>query len=114
MANIEELKKYKNIKTVYTIHNLQYQGVFSDSIIEDVLDIPRAYYNNGDIEYYGGVSFMKSGIVFSDKVIAVSPTYSNEIQTEFYGEGLDGLLKSKSHKLLNGLTVNSVKKSNFL
>ena len=42
---------------------------------------------------------MKSGIVFSDKVIAVSPTYSNEIQTEFYGEGLDGLLKSKSHKL---------------
>nr|WP_303213040.1 glycogen synthase GlgA [uncultured Romboutsia sp.] len=99
-------KKYKNIKTVYTIHNLQYQGVFSDSIIEDVLDIPRAYYNNGDIEYYGGVSFMKSGIVFSDKVIAVSPTYSNEIQTEFYGEGLDGLLKSKSHKLkgiLNGI-----------
>src|SRR5699024_5675904 len=101
-----KLKRYANIKTVYTIHNLQYQGVFSDSIIEDVLDIPRHYYNNGDIEYYGGVSFMKSGIVFSDKVITVSPTYSNEIQTEFYGEGLDGLLKSKSYKLkgiLNGI-----------
>ena len=49
---------------------------------------------------------MKSVIVFSDKVITVSPTYSNEIQTEFYGEGLDGLLKSKSYKLkgiLNGI-----------
>jgi starch synthase len=100
------LKKYKGIKTVYAIHNLQYQGVFSDSIIEDVLDIPRHYYDNRDIEYYGGVSFMKAGIVFSDKVITVSPTYSQEIQTEFYGEGLNGLLRSKSHKLkgiLNGI-----------
>ena len=49
---------------------------------------------------------MKSGIVFSDKVTTVSPTYTNEIQTKFYGEGLDGLLKSKSYKLdgiLNGI-----------
>ena len=63
--------------------------------------------DNGDIEYYGGVSFMKAGIVYSViKLITVSPTYSQEIQTEFYGEGLDGLLKAKSHKLkgiVNGI-----------
>ncbi|MGL6106018.1 glycogen synthase GlgA [Romboutsia sp.] len=100
------LEKYKDIKTVYTIHNLQYQGVFSNRILGDVLALPQHYLDRGDIEYYGGVSFMKSGIVFSDKVTTVSPTYTNEIQTEFYGEGLDGLLKSESHKLkgiLNGI-----------
>ncbi|MGL5347763.1 MAG: glycogen synthase GlgA [Peptostreptococcaceae bacterium] len=100
------LEKYRNIKTMYTIHNLQYQGVFNKDVLGDVLDLPYHHLHNGDVEYYGGVSFMKSGIVFSDKVTTVSPTYTSEIQTEFYGEGLDGLLKSKSYKLqgiLNGI-----------
>lgn len=100
------LEKYKNIKTMYTIHNLQYQGVFGREVLGDVLSLPYDYLNNGDVEYYGGVSFMKSGIVFSDKVTTVSPSYTNEIQTEFYGEGLDGLLRSRSYKLtgiLNGI-----------
>lgn len=100
------LEKYKDIKTVYTIHNLQYQGVFSNNVLGDVLDIPYKYLENGDVEYYGGVSFMKSGIVYSDKVTTVSPTYTSEIQTEFYGESLDGLLRANSYKLkgiLNGI-----------
>ncbi|MEF9990713.1 MAG: glycogen synthase GlgA [Romboutsia sp.] len=101
-----DLEKYTDIKTIYTIHNLQYQGVFPRSVVSDVLDLSYKYLENGDIEYYGGVSFMKSGIVFADKVTTVSPTYVNEIQTSFYGEQLDGLLRSKSHKLkgiLNGI-----------
>lgn len=100
------LEKYKNIKTIYTIHNLQYQGVFSNKVLGDILDLPYKYLENGDVEYYGGVSFMKSGIVYSDKVTTVSPTYTNEIQTEFYGESLDGLLRANSYKLkgiLNGI-----------
>lgn len=100
------LEKYKNIKTIYTIHNLQYQGVFSNNVLGDILDLPYKYLENGDVEYYGGVSFMKSGIVYSDKVTTVSPTYTNEIQTEFYGESLDGLLRANSYKLkgiLNGI-----------
>lgn len=100
------LEKYKDIKTVYTIHNLQYQGVFLNNVLGDVLDLPYKYLENGDVEYYGGVSFMKSGIVYSDKVTTVSPTYTNEIQTEFYGESLDGLLRANSYKLkgiLNGI-----------
>lgn len=100
------LEKYKDIKTVYTIHNLQYQGVFSNNVLGDVLDLPYKYLENGDVDYYGGVSFMKSGIVYSDKVTTVSPTYTSEIQTEFYGESLDGLLRANSYKLkgiLNGI-----------
>jgi len=100
------LKKYKNIKTVYTIHNLQYQGIFNKDMIRNVFDISYDYFNNGDIEFYGKVNFMKAGIVFAHKVTTVSKTYVEEIQTPFYGEGLDGLLKSKSYKLegiLNGV-----------
>lgn len=100
------MDKYRSIKTMYTIHNLQYQGVFGQDVLGDVLSLPYDHMYNGDVEYYGGVSFMKSGIVFSDKVTTVSPTYTNEIQTDFYGEGLDGLLRSKSYKLagiLNGI-----------
>ena len=75
------LDKYKNIKTLYTIHNLQYQGIFGKEVLGDLLNLSDEYYNNGDVEYYGGVSFMKSGIVFSDKVTTVSKTYVDEIQT---------------------------------
>lgn len=100
------LEHYRNIKTVYTIHNLQYQGVFSSRILSDVLGLSNSNLENGNIEYYGGISFMKSGIVFSDKVTTVSPTYTNEIQTQYYGYSLDGLLRSNNHKLkgiLNGI-----------
>ncbi|MGN1032778.1 MAG: glycogen synthase GlgA, partial [Intestinibacter sp.] len=100
------LPKYKNIKTMYTIHNLQYQGIFGREILGDVLDVDFKYFNNGDIEYYGQINFMKAGINFADKVSTVSPSYAEEIKTEFYGNSLDGLIKANSHKLvgiLNGL-----------
>ena len=98
--------RYSNIKTMYTIHNLRYQGVFSNRHIEDTLSIPRFHLDEGNIEYYGGINFMKAGIVYSDKVSTVSPTYANEIQTKYYGEGLDGLIKENGYKLkgiVNGI-----------
>ena len=98
--------KYQNIKTVYTIHNLQYQGIFSKDVLGDAFDLPYNYYYNGDVEYYGSINFMKAGIVFSDVVTTVSKTYVQEIQTKFYGEGLDGLLKANAYKvegILNGI-----------
>lgn len=100
------LNKYKDIKTVYTIHNLQYQGIFNKDVLGNVFDLSYDNFYNGNIEYYGNINFMKAGIVFSDKVVTVSKTYVNEIQTEFYGEGLDGLLRANSYKLegiLNGI-----------
>ena len=105
-SKYSHLERYKNIKTIYTIHNLQYQGVFGKEVLGDLLGLSDDYYNNGDVEYYGGVSFMKSGIVFADKVTTVSKTYVDEIQTPFYGEKLDGLLRANSYKLegiLNGI-----------
>lgn len=104
--NYGHLKKYKNIKTVYTIHNLQYQGIFNKDILGNIFDLSYDHFNNGDIEFYGNVNFMKAGIVFADEVTTVSETYAKEIQTEFYGEGLDGLLKANAYKLegiLNGI-----------
>ena len=104
--NYKDDSRYSNIKTMYTIHNLQYQGVFSNKNLDDVLSIPRWYLDEGHIEYYGGINFMKAGIVYSDKVSTVSPTYSQEIQTSYYGENLDGLIRANSHKLkgiVNGI-----------
>ena len=104
--NYGHLRKYKNIKTVYTIHNLQYQGIFNKDILGNIFDLSYDHFNNGDIEFYGNVNFMKAGIVFADEVTTVSETYAKEIQTEFYGEGLDGLLKANAYKLegiLNGI-----------
>lgn len=100
------LDKYRDIKTLYTIHNLQYQGVFDSSILGDVLDIDFKHFNNGDIEYFGNINFMKAGINFADKVSTVSPTYAEEIKTDFYGHNLNGLIRSNQHKLigiLNGI-----------
>ncbi|MEG1408901.1 MAG: glycogen synthase GlgA [Terrisporobacter sp.] len=100
------LNKYKNINTVYTIHNLKYQGIFNKNVLGDVFNLSYDYYYNGDVEFYGDINFMKAGIVFADKVTTVSETYVDEIQTQFYGEKLDGLLKSNAYKLegiLNGI-----------
>ncbi|PKM93274.1 MAG: starch synthase [Firmicutes bacterium HGW-Firmicutes-1] len=100
-----ELDFYKNIKLVFTIHNLQYQGVF-DMHTLDNLNLSAKYFNPEKIEYYGKVCFMKAGIVYSDMVTTVSETYAKEIQTPIYGYGLDGLLRRYSYKIsgiLNGI-----------
>lgn len=100
------LPKYSHIKTIYTIHNLQYQGIFSSDILGDILDIDFRHFNNGDIEYHGQINFMKAGINFADKVSTVSPSYAGEIKTAFYGNTLDGLIRANEYKLvgiLNGI-----------
>ena len=99
-------ERYEKIRTVFTIHNLKYQGVFPKDVMEDVLGIDWKYFNNGDFEYYDAVNFMKAAIVFSDNVTTVSRTYAEEIQYDYFGEGLDGLLRSRSGNLygiVNGL-----------
>ena len=96
---------YSKIKTLYTIHNLQYQGIFGRETME-ILDIPYYYFSDGNIEFYGNISYMKAGLIYSDKINTVSNTYAKEIQTEKYGYGLDGVLREKSDKLsgiINGI-----------
>ena len=101
-----QLELFHNIKTVFTIHNLQYQGLFPIDTIEDLLYLGNLAYTSDALEFYGMCSCMKGGIVFSDEITTVSPTYSQEIQTAYYGERLDGLLRSRVDHLtgiLNGI-----------
>ena len=93
---IVKTKCYSKIKSVFTIHNLKYQGVFPKEVLGELLNLDDGYFTDDALKFYDAVSFMKGGIVFSDAVTTVSETYAEEIQTPFYGEGLDGLLRCKS------------------
>lgn len=104
--NYNDDDKYKNIKTVYTIHNLKYQGRFWKGYLPDVLGLDWKYFNNGDLEYFDDINFMKGAIVYSDKITTVSRTYAKEIQDPYFGEGLEGMLQKRSADLsgiVNGL-----------
>ena len=99
-------ERYEKIKTVFTIHNLKYQGVFPKDVMGDVLGLDWQYFNNGDLEYYDAVNLMKGAIIYADNVTTVSRTYAQEIQYEYFGEGLDGLLRRRAgdlHGIVNGL-----------
>jgi len=99
-------ERYDPIKTMFTIHNLKYQGVFPKDVMSDVLGLDWKYFNNGDLEFYDAVNFMKGGIIYSDYITTVSKTYAQEIQYEYYGEHLDGLLRSRKDSLfgiVNGI-----------
>ena len=102
-------ERYERIRTVFTIHNLKYQGVFPKDVMGDVLGLDWQYFNNGDLEYYDAVNFMKGAIVYADNITTVSRTYAQEIQYEFFGEGLDGLLRRRAgdlHGIVNGLDTD--------
>ncbi|MCH4812379.1 glycogen synthase GlgA [Vreelandella neptunia] len=86
-----------SIPTIFTIHNLAYQGVFDASRLE-VLGIPYDAFNIHGVEYYGDLSFMKAGIVYASQVTTVSATYAQEITTPKFGCGLDGLLRCKAEQ----------------
>lgn len=95
---------YSNIKTVFTIHNIQYQGRYGHEITGDVLGFPPEC--ESLIEYDNSINFMKGAIQCSDKVTTVSMTYSKEILDPFYSHGLDGILKEFTYKLtgiVNGI-----------
>jgi len=91
--------------TVFTIHNLAYQGLFPHDTFQ-ALGLPEALWSIDGVEYYGQLSFIKAGIVYADRVTTVSPNYAREIQTPEFGHGLDGLLRERRATLsgiLNGI-----------
>jgi len=96
------LNSYENRPaTVFTIHNLAYQGVFEKQTFYD-LELPPELWNMEALEFYDQLSFIKGGLAFADKINAVSPTYASEILQPAFGYGLDGLLK-KRHADLSGI-----------
>ena len=99
--------KYANIKTVYTIHNIQYQGKYGNELIGDVLGLPDE--DAGLVTYDGCVNLMKAAIQCSEKVTTVSPTYAKEILDPYFSHGLDGILKEYTYKLcgiVNGIDTS--------
>ena len=98
---------YEDIKTVFTIHNIQYQGQYGLEIINDLMGIPL--YHTDLLSYDGDVNFMKAAIEVSDKITTVSPSYAWEILDPWYSHGLDRILVHKQYKLcgfLNGIDQN--------
>lgn len=99
---------YRDISTVFTIHNLQYQGNFSKDNLP-YLGVGEEYFTSDRLEFYGGINFMKMGINYSDVLNTVSRTYAREIQTKEKGERLEGLLKKRSNDLygiINGINYH--------
>lgn len=99
---------YRGIKTVMTIHNIQYQGKYGKELLEDVLGIPQA--DSSVLEYDNCVNLLKAGIETANRVTTVSPTYSQEILDPWFSYGLDTILKERQWKLsgiLNGIDTVS-------
>ncbi len=97
---------YRNIRTVFTVHNLHYQGVFPRELLEELLELGPELFTLDGLEFYGQGSYLKAGLAFSDYITTVSPTYAEEIKTPYYGKRLEGLLQKRSDRLkgiINGI-----------
>ncbi len=97
-------EKHRQLKTVFTIHNIQYQGQFGMDVLGYVLGIPS--YQAGILEYNGCINYMKGAIETCDMITTVSPTYAQEILTPWFAHGLDNLLRERQYKLcgiINGI-----------
>ena len=100
---------YNEIKSVFTIHNLKYQGVFSNFILDDVAGLSREYYHEHGLKFFDSINLMKAGIIYSDKLTTVSKSYAEEIKDSYFGEGLKGALRDQAYKLsgiVNGIDYN--------
>ncbi|NNE57029.1 MAG: glycogen synthase GlgA [Hellea sp.] len=96
------------LRTILTIHNLAFQGRFPKFLMAS-LGLPTSYYSRNGLEYWDQVSFLKAGIMYSDHITTVSPTYALEIQSDDGGMGFGGLLRARSQSisgLLNGIDLD--------
>lgn len=105
-AHYSHIPEYQKLRTIFTIHNLRYQGVFPKEILSDLLALDWRYFTMDGVEFYDKVNFMKGGLAFSNIISTVSETYAREIQQPFFGEKLDGLLRKRQADLegiVNGI-----------
>ena len=95
-------------KSVFTIHNIEYQGRYDKVILGDVFGLDQSYFREDMLSYYGDVNLTKGAIYAADYVTTVSPTYGKELQYSFYAHGLEGVISDNYYKIsgiLNGLDV---------
>ena len=97
---------YQGIKTIMTIHNLKFQGIWDAKTVKDMVGLADYYFTPDKLLHYKDANFLKGGIVYADYVTTVSDTYAEEIKQPFYGETLDGLMCARSNSLfgiVNGI-----------
>lgn len=103
------LQLYDRVKTVFSIHNVAFQGQFSDTVLEDILGVAHIPAAASQLRCDAcSINYMLGALRYADAITTVSPTYANEIQTPEFGEGLDGVLRERSYALqgiLNGIDV---------
>ena len=101
---------YQNIKSMFTIHNIQFQGIFPRSVMHDLLMFDDSHFHPDRLEFFGGtINFMKAGLIAAYKITTVSETYKYEIQDPFFGYQLDGLLSGLEYKtagIVNGIDTS--------
>lgn len=101
------IPEYQNIKTVFTIHNIEFQGKYGEDLITDILGLPEDKHSL--VKYAKCTNFMKGAIEASNSVTTVSPSYANEIMDRYYSYGLDNILRQRGYKLsgiVNGIDVD--------
>lgn len=99
---------YKSIRTVITVHNIEYQGRYGRETVEDLFGLDRGWFDGGTIEFGGDVNLLKGGIVTADAVTAVSPTYARELKCAYFAHGLENVMRmseGKLHGVLNGIDM---------
>ncbi|MFR3683745.1 MAG: glycogen synthase GlgA [Enterococcus sp.] len=104
------IQKFSKIRTVLTIHNIEFQGQYDQGILYDLFGMGSERYEDGSIRFNDCVNFMKAGILYADRVTTVSPSYAEEIKTPEFGAGLDVILRMESGKLrgiVNGIDYDA-------
>ena len=100
---------YRGIKSVMTIHNLKFQGIYDIKTVQNITGLDNSYFTPDKLAYYKDGNLLKGGLTYADAITTVSQTYAEEIKTAFYGEHLDGLLNARSKDLrgiVNGIDYN--------
>lgn len=105
-ADFQDNEFYRGIRTVMTIHNLKFQGIWEMQSMKDVLGLPDYYFTTDKMEFNRDGNMLKGGLVYADAITTVSKTYAEEIKMPYYGEGLDGLMRARQNDLrgiVNGI-----------
>ena len=102
---------FRDMKSIMTIHNLKFQGIWDMKAVKDITGLPDSYFTSDKLETFGDANYLKGGIVYADKVTTVSNSYAEEIKTPFYGEKLDGLMRARSNDLVG--IVNGIDYEEF-
>ncbi len=103
------INAYKNIKTVFTIHNIEFQGQFDPGMLGELFSVGAERYEDGTLRWNDCLNWMKAAVLYSDRVTTVSPSYAQEIMTPEFGKGLDQVMRMESGKLsgiVNGIDTD--------